>query len=293
MRFGAGKQMASAGTSSAEDQAVVDDFAIALAEDAAKKRSHARDVYGFILGVLMPPKQLREPYEAFATKLAQLDAGIYVYPVDHLHCTISTLIMFKSDCSKALARSDPSIQKAVVDAWKTALSKHFPAIGVRELGRPDAADSMTDEVKWPSSSVLSPGQTLKPLSFTFVKPRISKAAAFFELKDNAGVIDSLRKAIRLAATDPILDPYREKLGDFRFHVPEIVHSSFARFKQPLQSSYSHFEKQFDQLAAEAWKPVTVTVDRFFLCLEDTAYMHITKDWKCLMMGYGFPESVVS
>ena len=288
-------------------------------------------VFGAVVAILLPLDHapLRAAYADLTRRLAELNPeSVHVYPREHLHITVASIINFKSPLSSALARAHDDTRAAVIATVRGALVRAFCAADAEEMRPPHSsdrhcdahadtahtahtADTVTDAhtlacthadtahtadtvtdcdahaltvassppFACPHAPLPSPSELRFPFrSFevTLGRPRLSSAAGYFWVSDGGGAVLRLRHRVRRALRDPALAEAGITAALAASHVPDIVHSSFLRFRAPTREPFAQIARQFRQLCA-AWRPVAVRVDRVHLIVEDAPYMHIPKD----------------
>lgn len=98
-----------------------------------------RPVCGLDITVAWPlPIEPRAVYDEFAKKIAQLDAGVYVYPLAQTHITVLTAINFKSEIDPSQSRVSIIEESAgrlfgFLDSLATTLRPFVIAIGTPVL----------------------------------------------------------------------------------------------------------------------------------------------------------------
>jgi len=229
---------------------VKDDFVIALANN---KRP---DVFGIIIAALFnPPLSFKEPYEKFVKELHQIEPeSTYVYPFEALHCTVATLVSFRST-KIDLKTLDETKRHQLIDSWKIILQKAF------------------QDDSFPR----------KPFEITISSPTISPAAGFFHFVNPSGEIERIRQCVQNAVAEGALKNFPSVPED-EISIPKIIHSSFLRFTE--KPKIPNYEAKFKEIANQ-WNDVTVPVHEISLVLEDHPYMHIPKDSKHIIHTFKF------
>ena len=110
-------------------------------------------------------------------------------------------------------------------------------------------------------------------SLTMNPPIISKAAVFFMYEDPSGTVARIRSLIQAE----VFPRVKTELGTELFEeleakIPNIIHSTFVRFKEAPRDPVK-LENDLRPLLAE-WKPVAVDVPKVTLAIEDLPYMHV-------------------
>jgi hypothetical protein len=186
---------------------------------------------------------------------------LYSYPAHATHVTISTLSSFKKpDAPRAGLL--PSDDAELVAAWGDALSRALAEFKV------------------------------EPFELEAYKIELSTGAAFLHFKDSAdSSIGRLRALVAdIRDSDPTLAALDDKLGGRvkrAVHLPDIVHSSYARFvgtpSRPLAGSAgggasadgAELKAHFDSVASQ-FRPFHVRVTGLTLANECSPYMHQSK-----------------
>jgi hypothetical protein len=159
--------------------------------------------------------------------------AIYIYPIPHLHITIGTLYNFK--------HAWPESPEKCLQYWKECFKR----------------------LK----------QTSKNQSFRLILDTInlSKAAGFFQFKDETNGIGNIRQSIR--------EICKPEDGQPAISVPNIVHSSFLRFIKKPQDP-EKFEEKFHRIANEILaktNTISFEINEICLAFEARPYMHIDCD----------------
>jgi len=222
--------------------------------------------------------------EQYAELKAGMEAAagdaLYVYPASATHVTIATLSSFKKEGAPRGFAVDDAMDSRVMSTWADALER-----------------SLLQDTEAAGEGALGP--------FTLEAQRLelSPGAAFLHFADPSGAVERLRRAVARARDS---DPALEKLatvdypaaatgagagagaqgssGDIRasVHLPDIVHSSFARFIRtpPEQhpggggegTAAEAIVAKFNALAAD-FQPFPVRIKRLTLANECSPYMH--------------------
>lgn len=159
--------------------------------------------------------------------------AVYLYPLAHLHVTIATLYNFK--------HPPPAAPDRCLQYWKERFAK------------------------------LKEHSQNKPIRLQLDAIQLSKAAGYFQFKDeNAAVIDLRRSIVETCVPEE---------GQAPLHVPNIVHTSFLRFAhKPAEPAL--FEEKFRRVCREVLAKtgeICLDVDEICLALESRCYMHIDCD----------------
>jgi hypothetical protein len=125
--------------------------------------------------------------------------------------------------------------------------------------------------------------TQQPLvpAFELVASRLelSAGAAIIHFEDPSGAMTALRQKVEMAAADQELAALDQQLGGAvqRYFVPNIVHSSYARFIRPVDAQRGEeMQAAFQELASK-FKPFSITVSVLNLINECSAYMHQSRE----------------
>lgn len=100
---------------------------------------------------------------------------------------------------------------------------------------------------------------------------LSNAAGFFQYRDDNKGIEYLRQSIKEHC-----QPENEQT---KLHVPNIIHTTFLRFVQPLADPQAFHEKfhRISHQLIEQTPLVSFDIDEVCLALESHPYMHIASD----------------
>jgi hypothetical protein len=192
-------------------------------------------VFGVNLACLYPfPTEVHDVYQKLATQFAELDPGVYVYPIWETHVTIATFINFTQ-------HQDPSPER---DAELSAFMQQIIA----------NLEGCFDD--------------LAPFDLWIEQPLISRKAAFLPLSDLTDAVTHIRG--RLAERlnrNPIL---RKQLDHLGLNIPAIVHSTIMRFNT-VPSNDSHFASKFDEIA-KSFPRVPMRVNEIYITTETKPYM---------------------
>lgn len=129
-------------------------------------------------------------------------------------------------------------------------------------------------------SILQESQ-VEPFVIRASKLELSPGAAIVHFEDPTGTIERIRDRVRTAlAGDPSLEALDLEFGGkvaASIHVPNIIHSSYARFVATVSpEEFSAMEAAFNALSAR-FKPFDILVDRITLANESSPYMHQRRD----------------
>lgn len=204
-------------------------------------RNEKKETFGLIIcGLFHHPKPL--PFADFYLQLIeQLKANftddekqsVYIYPIAHLHITIATLFSFKN--------SWPESPEKCLQHWKECFNK------LKQTSKNKSIHLILDNI------------------------HLSKAAGYFQFKDEDNQFPNLRQSIR-----EICIPEE---GQPALQIPNIVHTSFVRFiKKP--NDPVKFEEKFHRICQEIFKKaneIRFNIDEICLAFEGFPYMHVNCD----------------
>jgi len=180
------------------------------------------------------------------------DKSLYVYAPSELHCTVATLSSFK-EFESYFSTIDHGKKLEVMNIWRKAIEKQLSIL-----------------------SDCDPSRYINGFTGRISSIDVCTSAVIFEVTLEDGVMEGLRKAVRLAAEDEIFREYEIANGLSPYemtrllHIPNIVHSTFIRFRrQPSE----HLLLKLCDLAAR-WSPVDVHISAPVLVHENKPYMHI-------------------
>jgi hypothetical protein len=159
--------------------------------------------------------------------------SVYLYPIAHLHITISTLFNFKHEW--------PQSPDKCLKYWKECFIK------LKENSKKNSIILTLDTI------------------------HLSKAAGYFQFKDENNGIESMRQSIR--------DICIPEDGQPSLHIPNIVHTSFLRFIKQLNDPRK-FEEKFHQICKQMYEKtseIRFEIDEICLAFEARPYMHIDCD----------------
>jgi hypothetical protein len=159
--------------------------------------------------------------------------SIYLYPIAHLHITITTLYSFKHIW--------PESPEKCLKYWKECFTK------LKQTSKNQSIILILDTI------------------------RLSKAAGYFQFKDEDNRIENLRQSIR--------EICKPEDGQPELNIPNIVHTSFVRFiKKP--NDPIKFEEKFHRICKEIFdktNEIRLEIDEVCLAYEARPYMHIDCD----------------
>ena len=205
--------------------------------------------------------------ERYAQLKAQLEAvageDLYVYPPHATHVTIATLSNFKkADAPRGFSVDDATDAK-VVEAWAAAIERSLA----------DAAPAV------------------EPFTLEARRIELSPGAAFLHFCDPSGTVERLRQLVAQARDEDqglaaVVQDYNAGKVDGdqavrgAVHLPDIVHSSFARFvrapppgsEQSEAAAVAAVAGKFNTIAA-SFEPFPVRITRLTLANECAPYMH--------------------
>eukprot|EP01006_Ploeotia_vitrea_P007130 TRINITY_DN16082_c0_g1_i1.p1 TRINITY_DN16082_c0_g1~~TRINITY_DN16082_c0_g1_i1.p1 ORF type:complete len:279 (+),score=31.19 TRINITY_DN16082_c0_g1_i1:58-894(+) len=213
-------------------------------------RDMTKPVVGAIVAINCPPtpeNPFKLQLDRISEEISAIEAGVvHMYAMDAIHTTVATTLNFKFDHPNVA----PEAYSMYIEHWKEDLEKTL------------------------KSEAVFGG--LLPFKMTIHAPKISKAAAYFPIENPTGEVEQLRRAIKktIAKNDRLNFIQGQHIGK-EFHVPGIIHSTLLRFKKS-PTDVPAWMKTFHQISA-TWEPVTVTVDKVYVAVEDRPYMHIPHD----------------
>lgn len=204
-------------------------------------RNEREERFGLIIcAIFHQPKPV--PFVNFYNELVQqLTASftddekqsVYIYPIPYLHITIGTLYNFKHD--------RPESPEKCLQHWKKCFN----------------------QLKQTSKS--------QPIILTLDEINLSKAAGYFQYKDEANCFESIRQSIRKICVP--------EDGQSAVTTPNIVHTSFIRFSKKPQDPVQ-FEEKFHRICQEVFTKtnrIVFEIDEICLAFEARPYMHIDCD----------------
>mmetsp|Transcript_36525 Transcript_36525/g.72363 ORF Transcript_36525/g.72363 Transcript_36525/m.72363 type:complete len:309 (+) Transcript_36525:196-1122(+) len=149
-------------------------------------------------------KEQSEHYQRLQTATGEASLGLlYSYPAHATHITVSTLSSFKKPDAPRAGGLSPEADAAFVAAWGDALAG---ALG---------------------------NENMAPFELEAYKIELSAGAAFLHFRDPTDSFGRLRALVAsVRDTDPELATFDDLLGGRvreAVHLPDIVHSSYARF----------------------------------------------------------------
>jgi hypothetical protein len=210
-----------------------------LIEQLARKEK--KETFGLIICALFhqpKPIQFADFYHQLIDQLQTSfneneKQSVYLYPIAHLHITISTLYNFKHEW--------PQSPEKCLKYWKERFTK------LKQIPK--------------KSSVI----------LTLDAIHLSKAAGYFQFKDENNGIENIRQSIRETCIP--------EDGQSSLHVPSIVHTSFARFIK-IPNNPKQCEETFHRICQqmlEKTSEIRFEIDEICLAYEARPYMHIDCD----------------
>jgi hypothetical protein len=194
-------------------------------------------VFGINLACAYPFPATAEPsYTAMAARLADLDEGVYVYPLWETHITIVTFLSFR-------LHQYPSAKQ--MEELRSCIG---PIVEVM--------------------NVLFDTERFEPFRLEFQPPVLTRKAAILPVANPSGEIARLRQR-----AGQLLEGHRElhkKLLHGGLNVPGIIHSTIMRLKKAPRD-LSRFVAGFDAVAVDT-APFALTVREIFLTVETKPYM---------------------
>eukprot|EP00455_Lapot_gusevi_P044067 TRINITY_DN5454_c0_g1_i4.p1 TRINITY_DN5454_c0_g1~~TRINITY_DN5454_c0_g1_i4.p1 ORF type:complete len:238 (-),score=32.06 TRINITY_DN5454_c0_g1_i4:50-763(-) len=220
--------------------------------------------FGLIVAALWPyPEEFKSLYEELCSDLASIntDQSFYLYPFQHLHCTVSTLCSFKTGPLAGVG-ADHSLRAHYISNWRHLIGRVMATLSF---------NISSDHSSSPSSPA-----PIHPFSVSIDGLRLEKSAAFLSINDPSGCIARFRDALRQASqSDPDFIASGVDTSPSSFHIPNIIHTTILRFtKQPSPEVAAQLREKFESWSRR-WAAVCVNVDRFVLTTELSPYMHIT------------------
>ncbi|KNC82957.1 hypothetical protein, variant [Sphaeroforma arctica JP610] len=222
-------------------------------------------VWGLVVVALNPfPEVAREPYEAFARQINDIDKNnaVYVYPFSALHCTVATITAFHPTVGYLSSGAVNENNKEEVIQKRNDLM-HASRVIFDRVMEPLKTETKHDTYK-----------------YTFGKPTISPNAGIMFLDESADEITLVRKRLAVEfgiAEGSTMAPELQEC-DYptdNYIQPNIKHTSFLRY---VGDPDAEFEANFKRLADKHWHDVTWTCDQamtFTLANELVPYMHIS------------------
>eukprot|EP01041_Mallomonas_annulata_P009704 gene9704-20177_t len=180
-----------------------------------------------------PGSQAWDAYNAIYEAIRQLDVlqqYFYLYKPSELHCTVATLSSFKA-IDSFLSMAPENLRKAFFIVWKEAFMRAITA----------------------SSRKLSSFQLI------IERIQITDNCCIFHFSDPSDMIASIRDCVRCAATDPLLTSFESLYGlcpgecNRHMHIPDIIHSTFIRFRTDLSEQMLQELKNI----CSSWKPLSI------------------------------------
>jgi hypothetical protein len=159
--------------------------------------------------------------------------AIYLYPIAHLHITISTLYNFK--------HPKPESPEKCLQHWKECFKR------LKQTSK--------------NQSIILTLDTIN----------LSKAAGYFQFKDEINGFENIRQSIR--------EICKPEDGQSAITMPNIVHTTFLRFAKKPQDP-AKFEEKFHRICKEIFAKtsgILFEIDEICLAFEALPYMHIACD----------------
>eukprot|EP00467_Chlorarachnion_reptans_P025705 CAMPEP_0114513050 /NCGR_PEP_ID=MMETSP0109-20121206/15334_1 /TAXON_ID=29199 /ORGANISM="Chlorarachnion reptans, Strain CCCM449" /LENGTH=332 /DNA_ID=CAMNT_0001692839 /DNA_START=148 /DNA_END=1146 /DNA_ORIENTATION=+ len=224
-----------------------DPWASALAKGETPKS------FGLVLTTLWEttPKKLEDQYEKFRKEVyaaTSEDDCLYIYPYHALHCTVASLCKFTCSVGRELAEGDSKRRESYVEAWQKVVDKVYS----------------------------DPEFPRKPIDVVFKQPELPGNTAIMMIENPGKEVFAIRDLLRKACkNNPVL---KEAKVDCRIpevtHFPNIVHSSFARFKKPPKDERK-IREIFKAISVK-WEPIKAQIQQIHLTQETIPYMHMDK-----------------
>lgn len=193
----------------------------------ARPGQPSSDVFGLVITVLNPaPPSLISLYEKFGSNLKGLlrDRGVFdtdylLYSSQNLHCTVATVRPF--------AKSAPECPNKTISFWIETLKR------------------FEDSPNWQRDIAKAQISLLAPKVF-------DDGVCVFMYKDESNVLGSMRNCLRkhmasLRTEDITIDDVN--MQDVK--IPNIVHSTFLRWRKPPNLCTGQMQHLLDKAYAEA------------------------------------------
>jgi hypothetical protein len=194
-------------------------------------------VFGINLACAHPfPAMAEASYLAMAARLAELDEGVYVYPIWQTHITIMTFLNF------SLHRRPSAEQLEELRSW---------------------IDPVIEVLR----SVFDTEQ-FEPFRLEFQPPVLTRKAALLPVANPSGEIARMRRRAGQLLADR--KELHERLLRGGLNVPGIIHSTVMRLTRAPRD-LPRFSAGFDAVAA-ATAPFAATVREILLTAETKPYM---------------------
>ncbi|CAF0776393.1 unnamed protein product [Didymodactylos carnosus] len=169
--------------------------------------------------------------------------SIYLYPNYALHITIATLINFKT----MTGLKNEEERKSMIDHW-------------------------SDKSKLMKARM----SQIKSFYIEINSIQLSPAAGYIQYSDASdNQIQQLRDYIKQTC---IIDNDNEQLSS-RVHIPDIIHTTFLRFKQNTIKNSQTFIEKFQTINNRLKEQpiITIEIDEICIACETHPYMHIPND----------------
>jgi hypothetical protein len=194
-------------------------------------------VFGLNLACAYPfSGEVEQAYSALATKLADLDPAVYLYPAWETHVTIMTFINFNLHQRPSPARLAEF--HAVAEQLIQSLNLFFARAEI------------------------------KPFQLEFQPPVLTRKAAIFPIVNPTGEIARIRQHVgELLQQNETL---RQSLAGLGLNVPGIIHSTFLRFRRAPEN-LRRFLDGFQTIASTTHLG-SLAINELFLTAETKPYM---------------------
>lgn len=204
-------------------------------------RNEKRETFGLIICALFHQPKPINFADFYGKLIEQLQTNfnddekqsVYLYPLAHLHITITTLYNFKDE--------PPASSEKCLKYWKERFTK------LKETSKNKSIMLTLDSIK------------------------LSKAAGYFQFKDDNDAVGQIRKSIRDICVPEATEP--------SLNIPNIVHTSFLRFTKKLNDP-GQLEEKFHRICREIFEKtneIRFDIDEICLAFEARPYMHIDCD----------------
>lgn len=185
-----------------------------------------------------------------------LNSAVYIHPPCCLHVTVATLHGF-TNRSKGVG-----VRENLLRNWSDVMAK----ASRREY--------------WPTSA----------LQLKLKSSQIGKSAGILLWEETTGGLDRMRECIRCEAHDQRAKLEAAGIDVETLTIPNIVHSSFLRFRSMPQTTGEDMQSKFRELVVPQLgnifsRSLPVTVARFVN--ESIPYMHIPCDDETVLQTFNF------
>ncbi|KJE93521.1 hypothetical protein CAOG_08767 [Capsaspora owczarzaki ATCC 30864] len=264
-----------------------------------------KPTFGLTLVALYPcPSELRSAYESFAAKLqAELPAerdGAVVYNASNLHCTIASVAVFMDNPWTHQSAAD---RQRVVDKWIGTITRAVERAraAVRQSGQAFGPIQLTiDRPRLsPAAGFFWESETGGTSTISAIRRELADiirsegvciappAGGLPSIPQDPSVLEAMR-AGRRGGGHPLQGPplpadaaLVDLTADGQTAIPNIIHSTFMRFRKAPERTPGEIQADFERLA-DQWTPLTIPISQITLVLEDRPYMHIQHDSSHIM-----------